>query len=184
MSFLSVVCLQHLPLTWRGNFSRSWWRATTRTSDPWRRAGTSLRLTSRWRSPTSSPLWVKVFSSVVPLPIAAQVFQITLSLTISPQNEKEEALTTSVWIEMVTTHSTHQLHSDAFYHSEFSKWEAKSDSISLCSNGVTTGSDGISHPGQLCMGTSLLSYVSLPRAYGCQTSYWRTSESTLTLLHL
>lgn len=48
--------------------------------------------------------------------------------------------------------------------------------ISVCSNGVTTGWDGTNRPGQLCMGTSPLSYGSPPRASGCQTSYWRTSE--------
>lgn len=54
-----VLRLQHQPSTSRGNFSRIWWRATTRTSDPWRTAATSLRSPSRWRLPTSSPWWVK-----------------------------------------------------------------------------------------------------------------------------
>lgn len=46
----------------------------------------------------------------------------------------------------------------------------------MCSNGVTTGWDGTNCPGLLCMGTSPLNYGSPPRASGCQTSYWRTSE--------
>lgn len=49
-------------------------------------------------------------------------------------------------------------------------------SISVCSNGVTTGSDGTSRPGQLCTGTSPPRCGSPLRASGCRTSYWRTSE--------
>lgn len=49
-------------------------------------------------------------------------------------------------------------------------------SISVCSNGVTTGSDGTSRPGQLCTGTSPLRCGSPLRASGCRMSYWRTSE--------
>lgn len=53
-----------------------------------------------------------------------------------------------------------------------------SNTISACSNGVTTGSDGTSRPGLLCMGTSANHCGSPPRASGCRTSSWRTSESS------
>lgn len=43
--------------------------------------------------------------SVPPLtPVAAQALELTQFPKLSSQNEKEEALTTSVWIEMVNMH--------------------------------------------------------------------------------
>lgn len=91
------------------------------------------------------------------------------------QNEKEEALTTSVWIELVV--QRHQLHFcfPLFCCSGEPVW-CLSWSLSSCSNGVTTGSAGTSRPGPLCTGTSPNLCASPPGSSGCQISYWRTSE--------
>ena len=44
---------------------------------------------------------------------AAQAFVNSVPSTTSPQNEKEEALTTSVWIELVTTHTHTHTHASS-----------------------------------------------------------------------
>lgn len=67
------------------------------------------------------------------------------------QNEKEEALTTSVWIELVVKH-----HRTLFFLRCILTEQilCQTQSISACSNGVTTGSGGTSRPGPLSTGTS------------------------------
>lgn len=80
------------------------------------------------------------------LMVGAVVFKISVL-----QNEKEEALTTSVWIGLVVKH-----HGTQFFLLYISTEQilCQTQSISACRNGVTTGSGGTSRPGPLSTGTS------------------------------
>lgn len=56
---------------------------------------------------------------------------------LCPQNEKEEALTTNVWIEMVTFGG---LFLASFQNTQFTHLKgSQTCSVSVCSNGATTG---------------------------------------------
>lgn len=109
-------------------------------------------------------------------------FDLTMFIELLPQNEKEEALTTNVWIEMVIFHISFVANVSFFLsllsnNGQFMHLNgSQAYSVSVCSNGVTTGSGGTSRPGRLCMATSRLRCASPPKASGCLTSYWRTSE--------
>lgn len=62
---------------------------------------------------------------------------IAMFTKLCPQNEKEEALTTNVWIEMVTFGGPFlaSFKNTQFMHSK----RSQTCSVSVCSNGATTG---------------------------------------------
>lgn len=104
----SVFYLKHVLWTLRENFSRIWWRATTRMCNQMRKMETSPKSPSRLLWPTSSLWWsvLMLMVSFVASSCTPQAYQLTLPPILSLiKNEKEEVLTTSVWIEMVTSYT-------------------------------------------------------------------------------